>query len=195
MKTASQNKTAIVTGGGSGIGYAITEKFISEGIRTIIIGRDAQKLKKAKDKLGKLCVPLTFDLTDLKSIPRIVKQLLDDHPVIDILVNNAGINLKKEFTKVSDEEFNQIIQTNVSSVFALSRELVKHMSKNGQGKYHQHQFDGITVWPAESDRLHGIQISHRRNDPCDGRRIVAKGNSGQLYCAGFYRHGHVGKSL
>ena len=133
MKTANQNKTAIVTGGGSGIGYAITEKFISEGIRTIIIGRDAQKLKKAKEKLGKLCVPLTFDLTDLKSIPRILKQIIEDHPVIDILVNNAGINLKKEFTKVSDEEFNQIIQTNVSSVFALSREVVKHMTKNGKG--------------------------------------------------------------
>jgi NAD(P)-dependent dehydrogenase (short-subunit alcohol dehydrogenase family) len=133
MKKPSQNKTAIVTGGGSGIGYAITEKFISEGIRTIIIGRDLQKLNKAKEKLGKLCVPVNFDLTDLKSIPRMVKQILDEYSTVEILVNNAGINLKKEFTKVSDEEFNQVIQTNVTSVFALSRELVKHMSKNGRG--------------------------------------------------------------
>jgi NAD(P)-dependent dehydrogenase (short-subunit alcohol dehydrogenase family) len=133
MKTISQNKIAIVTGGGSGIGYAITEKFVGNGIRTIIIGRNQQKLKKAKESLGKLCIPLCFDLTDLKSIPGIVKQIVEDHGNIDILVNNAGINMKKEFTKVSDEEFNQIIQTNVSSVFALSRELVKHMMKQGRG--------------------------------------------------------------
>ena len=133
MKTDTQNKTAIVTGGGSGIGYAIAEKFVGEGIRTIIIGRNQQKLKIAKDSLGKLCSPLCFDLTDLKSIPDIVKQIVEKHGTIDILVNNAGINLKKEFVKVSDEEFNQIIQTNVSSVFAMSREVVKHMIKKGSG--------------------------------------------------------------
>lgn len=133
MKTDIQNKTAIVTGGGSGIGYAITEKFVGEGIRTIIIGRNQQKLKIAKDNLGKLCVPLCFDLTDLKSIPDVVKQIVEKHGTIDVLVNNAGINLKKEFVKVSDEEFNQIIQTNVSSVFAMSREVVKHMIKKGSG--------------------------------------------------------------
>src|SRR5664279_3295264 len=133
MKTANPNKIAIVTGGGSGIGYAITEKFVSNGIRTLIIGRDEQKLKKAKETLGKLCIPICFDLNDLKSIPGLVKQILEKQGRIDILVNNAGINLKKEFTKVSDEEFNRIIQTNVSAVFAISREVVKQMTKQGSG--------------------------------------------------------------
>jgi NADP-dependent 3-hydroxy acid dehydrogenase YdfG len=121
MNMAVQNKLAIVTGGGSGLGYAITEKFVSAGIRTIIIGRDQQKLKKAKENLGKLCIPFCFDLTNLKAIPGQVKEIVEKYGNIHILVNNAGINLKKEFTKVSDEEFNSIIQTNVSSVFALSR--------------------------------------------------------------------------
>ena len=134
MKNTNPVRTAIVTGGGSGIGYAITEKFVSEGIRTIIIGRDSQKLKMAKEKLGDLCIPVSFDLADLKSIPDMVNQILKEHPQIDILVNNAGINLKKDFTEVSDEEFNRIIQTNVSSVFALSRELVKHMITIGGGR-------------------------------------------------------------
>jgi NAD(P)-dependent dehydrogenase (short-subunit alcohol dehydrogenase family) len=62
-----------------------------------------------------------------------VKQIEDTYGSIDILVNNAGINLKKEFTKVSDEEFESIILTNVSSVFALSREVVKFMIKKGKG--------------------------------------------------------------
>jgi NAD(P)-dependent dehydrogenase (short-subunit alcohol dehydrogenase family) len=133
MKIKSQNKIAIVTGGGSGIGYAITEKFVSCGILTIIIGRNQQKLNKAKDQLGKLCIPVPFDLKDLKSIPGQVKQIVEKYGIVDILVNNAGINLKKEFTKVSDEEFDEIFRTNVSAVFALSREVVKYMIKNGRG--------------------------------------------------------------
>jgi NAD(P)-dependent dehydrogenase (short-subunit alcohol dehydrogenase family) len=133
MKINAQNKLAIVTGGASGIGYAITEKFVNGGIRTVIIGRNQEKLKKAKDQLGKLCMPVCFDLNDLKSIPQQVKQIEDTYGSIDILVNNAGINLKKEFTKVSDEEFESIILTNVSSVFALSREVVKSMIKKGKG--------------------------------------------------------------
>jgi NAD(P)-dependent dehydrogenase (short-subunit alcohol dehydrogenase family) len=133
MKINAQNKLAIVTGGASGIGYAITEKFVNGGIRTVIIGRNQQNLKKAKDQLGKLCIPVCFDLNDLKSIPKQVKQIEDTYGGIDILVNNAGINMKKEFTKVSDEEFESIILTNVSSVFALSREVVKSMIKKGKG--------------------------------------------------------------
>ncbi len=133
MKIARLEKIAVVTGGGSGIGLAITEKFVSSGILTIIIGRNEQKLLKAKEKLGNLCVPISFDLTNLKAIPGLVKQIVDKYGRIDILVNNAGINLKKEFTRVSDDEFNQIMQTNVSSVFALSREAVKYMIKKGTG--------------------------------------------------------------
>jgi NAD(P)-dependent dehydrogenase (short-subunit alcohol dehydrogenase family) len=133
MKIVKEDKIAIVTGGGSGLGLAITEKFTANQIRTIIIGRNQQNLKKAKDRLGKLCIPVCFDLTDLKAIPALVKKILDEHGKIDILVNNAGINLKKEFTKVSDEDFNQILQTNVNSVFALSREVVKSMIKKGSG--------------------------------------------------------------
>ncbi|HSZ32613.1 MAG TPA: SDR family oxidoreductase [Puia sp.] len=133
MKITNTNKIAIVTGGGSGIGYAIAEKFVSCEILTIIIGRNQQKLLKAKEKLGDLCVPIPFDLTNLKSIPGMVKQIVEKYGNVDILVNNAGINLKKEFTKVSDEEFHQIILTNVSSIFSLSREVVKYMIKKGKG--------------------------------------------------------------
>ena len=133
MKSTNQKKIAIVTGGGSGIGLAITEKFVSNGILTIIIGRNQQNLNKAKNKLGRLCVTVNFDLTNLKAIPALVKNIIDEYGQIDILVNNAGINLKKEFTKVSDEEFNQILQTNVTSIFVISREVVKFMVKKRSG--------------------------------------------------------------
>jgi NAD(P)-dependent dehydrogenase (short-subunit alcohol dehydrogenase family) len=127
MATDNQNKTAIVTGGGSGIGLAITEKFVQTGVRTIIIGRDQKKLDCARQKLGELCEPVNFDLNLLGGIPKLVTDLTRRFGQIDILVNNAGINLKKDFTDVTDEEFEKIQLTNVTSVFALSREVVKCM--------------------------------------------------------------------
>jgi NAD(P)-dependent dehydrogenase (short-subunit alcohol dehydrogenase family) len=62
-----------------------------------------------------------------------VNEIENRYGTIDILVNNAGINLKKEFTEVTDEEFQQILLTNVSAVFSLSREVVKKMLLVGHG--------------------------------------------------------------
>lgn len=128
-----KTKLAIVTGGGSGLGLAITEKFVQHNIRTVIIGRDTQKLNAAREKLGPLCIPVAGDLSDLAAIPPLVQRIISEHGSVDVLVNNAGINLKKIFTEVSDEEFQRILLTNVTAVFSLSREVVKHMLANGGG--------------------------------------------------------------
>lgn len=128
-----KTKLAIVTGGGSGLGLAITEKFVQHNIRTVIIGRDTQKLNAAREKLGPLCIPVAGDLSDLAAIPALVQRIISGHGSVDVLVNNAGINLKKIFTEVSDEEFQRILLTNVTAVFSLSREVVKHMLTNGGG--------------------------------------------------------------
>jgi NAD(P)-dependent dehydrogenase (short-subunit alcohol dehydrogenase family) len=128
-----QKLIAIVTGGASGIGLAIAEKFSQHDIFTIVVGRDETKLKAAKEMLGKNGATKQFDLTSLKDIPSLVKSIHDEYGKIDILVNNAGINMKKEFTQVTDEEFQNILHTNVNAVFALSREVVKIMEKQGSG--------------------------------------------------------------
>ena len=133
METNQQRKVAVVTGGASGIGLAIAEKFIQNNLTTIIIGRNEEKLNAAKARLGELCIPLSFDLNNLAAIPEMVKQLQEKFQKIDILVNNAGINLKKEFTEVSDEDFQKIMLTNVEAIFALSREVVKTMVEKGSG--------------------------------------------------------------
>ena len=120
-------KIAIVTGGGSGIGLAITERFVQNNIHTIIIGRDEEKLSVAARQFGELCEPLQGDLNNLPSIPKLINQIIEKHGHIDVLVNNAGINMKKEFTGVTDEEFQKVILTNLTAVFSLSREVVKCM--------------------------------------------------------------------
>lgn len=126
-------KVAIVTGGGSGLGKAIAEKLIKNHITTIILGRDEHKLESAAKDLGGLCHPVVFDLAQLSEIPTLVTGLVQQFGHIDILVNNAGINHKKDFTDVTDEEFQQVLTTNVCAVFALSREVVKHMLHLGSG--------------------------------------------------------------
>ena len=126
-------RIALITGGGSGIGLAIAEKFVAGGITTVIVGRDRQKLAAAAEKLGPLCHPVSADLNDLAAIPALVQKIIHAHGRIDILVNNAGINMKKEFTDVTDEDFDQILHTNLKAVFSLSREVVKTMLPLGKG--------------------------------------------------------------
>jgi len=120
-------KIAIVTGGGSGIGLGIAEKFTQAGIETIIVGRDEKKLNQAKEKLGVHCHAMVCDVSDLKSIPEFICNVIRQFGQIDILVNNAGINMKKEFAEVSDEDFQKVITTNLTAVFVISREVVKQM--------------------------------------------------------------------
>jgi NAD(P)-dependent dehydrogenase (short-subunit alcohol dehydrogenase family) len=131
--TAQAERIALITGGGSGIGFAIAAKFVTAGIRTIIVGRDRQKLTAAAERLGPLCHPVSADLNDLAAIPALVRTIIDSYGHIDILVNNAGINMKKDFTEVTDEDFDQVLHTNVKAVFALSREVVKTMLPLGKG--------------------------------------------------------------
>lgn len=126
-------QVAIVTGGASGLGYAIAEKFVKENINTIIIGRNEERLAKAKATLGNLCDYYTFDLNNLEEIPGLIAEIIAKYKKINILVNNAGINQKKPFLEVTNEEFQQVIATNLTAVFAVSQAVAKHMldRKNG----------------------------------------------------------------
>lgn len=126
-------RVAIVTGGGSGIGLGIARKFTQNDIQTVIVGRDRVKLDEAKIQLGENAFAMTCDLSELAAIPALVESVISQFERVDILVNNAGINMKKDFIEVTDEEFQSIITTNLCSVFAISREVVKHMLKQGSG--------------------------------------------------------------
>lgn len=131
--SATEKKVAIVTGGGSGLGLAIAEKFVQNGIETVICGRDAQKLEKAQLALGDKCHAMVCDLSNLAAIPAFIQQVWAKFGQIDILVNNAGINMKKEFTEVTDEDFQRVINTNLTAVFSISREVVKYMLQQQSG--------------------------------------------------------------
>ncbi|MEO6851998.1 MAG: SDR family oxidoreductase, partial [Mucilaginibacter sp.] len=126
-------KIAVVTGGASGLGLATAKKLVQNQIRTIIIGRNEQNLTDVSNDLGELCSYKVFDLNNLNGIPGLVAEIVNDYGQIDILVNNAGINSKKVFTEVTDEDFQRVIQTNLTAVFVLSREVVKVMLPQKSG--------------------------------------------------------------
>ncbi len=128
-----KQKVAIVTGGSSGLGLATAKKFTQENILTYIIGRNQERLELTAQELGSNCISLSTDLSVLSNILPLVQQIYNEQGHIDILVNNAGINLKKPLTEVTDEEFQKIILTNLTSVFSITREVARLMIAQGSG--------------------------------------------------------------
>jgi len=156
-------KIAIVTGGSSGIGFAIARKLASQQIHTIIIGRDEQKLNEAVAQLGKYGQAIAFDVTNLDGIPGIVNQIIQQHGQIDILVNNAGINLKKSALEVTNQEFQHILLTNLTSVFSITREVAKNMVARKSGSIinissmaAQYGLPGVVAYAASKTAIEGI---------------------------------------
>ena len=124
---------AIVTGGGSGIGFAVARKFTENGVLTYITGRDREKLENAAKELGELCRPARLDMNELDKIPGFIQEVAARHGHVDILVNNAGKKKKKHLTEVTDEEFQRIITTNLTAAFVISREAVRSMLPRKKG--------------------------------------------------------------
>ena len=122
-----EGKIALVTGGGSGIGLEITRCLRDAGAKVIITGRRENMLQEATKALGANVHYVVNDVTDLSQTTALVEKITKEFGEIDILVNNAGINMKKPAVEVTDAEFANIIQTNLNSVFALSREVAKQM--------------------------------------------------------------------
>jgi NAD(P)-dependent dehydrogenase (short-subunit alcohol dehydrogenase family) len=127
------NKTALVTGGGTGIGLGIATAFIDAGAKVIITGRRESVLKQACETLGKNALYKVMDLTEREKIPEMVETIEKEIGPIDILVNNAGIHLKKAAQETTDEEFDRILNTNLSAVFSLTRACARKMIERKSG--------------------------------------------------------------
>ncbi|MEZ4774944.1 MAG: SDR family oxidoreductase [Bacteroidia bacterium] len=126
-------KIALITGGGTGIGLGVAKSMIEAGAKVIISGRREDVLKTAVTGLGPHAAYEINDIANQAGIPAFVSGLEKRFGHIDILVNNAGIHLKKYAQETSDEEFLRVIQTNLLSVFSLTRECAKGMIERQSG--------------------------------------------------------------
>jgi len=128
-----KGKNILVTGAAGGLGYAIAEAFVANHANVVIVGRNEEKLKSAQNALGEKVACITFDLNEIDRLPELIAQIKASVGEIDVLVNNAGINLKKEALLVSNQEYQEVIRTNQTAVFALTREVAKSMAARGAG--------------------------------------------------------------
>jgi NAD(P)-dependent dehydrogenase (short-subunit alcohol dehydrogenase family) len=122
-----QGKRVLVTGGATGLGFAIARAFAEQDALVLIVGRNEERLKVARERLGANVTYLAFDLNNIDRLPELAAMARGAVGDIDVLVNNAGVHLKKDALAMSDHEFQQIILTNQTAVFALTREVGKSM--------------------------------------------------------------------
>ena len=129
----NKNSIALITGGGTGIGFAIAKQLHSMKYTVVLTGRRKDKLVEAKKKLRNRCHIYENDISDKSSIKNLVNNVEKNVGNIDILINNAGTHLRKVALDTTDEEWSNVIDTNLNSVFSLSRECSKKMIKRKKG--------------------------------------------------------------
>lgn len=112
-----EGKTAIVTGGSSGIGLVAAQEFIAEGARVIITGRRQSAIDTALEFLGKNAIGVQGDLGSTTDQDRLVAEAQKHFGKIDIVLANAGINDPMPLGQVTEESFDKVFQTNVKGVF------------------------------------------------------------------------------
>ncbi|MCY8643104.1 3-ketoacyl-ACP reductase [Bacillus haynesii] len=131
-----QNKTALITGGGRGIGRATAIALAKEVVHIGLIGRTAANLEKAAEELKAFGVKVSVaaaDVKDLSAVERAVQSVKEELGQIDILINNAGIGGFAGFLEQSPEEWENIIQVNLMGVYNVTRAVLPEMIERKAG--------------------------------------------------------------
>jgi acetoacetyl-CoA reductase len=128
--------SALVTGGVRGIGLSISNRLAASGVRVAAgYSRDTEAAKRFLALYeGQSCTVHQGNIGDPADCERVVAEVIEQHGHLDILVNNAGITVDKTVRKMSPEEWDRVIQVNVSGAFYLSRAVLQHMIDRGYGR-------------------------------------------------------------
>ena len=126
-----ENATALITGGTSGIGFAIAKVLIDSGTRVAITGRDEKKLYQAAESLN--AVPIHADVTNEADVVRTYREVLQVFEHLDILVNNAGSGVFKNLVDTDRASFEAVFATNVTGAMLMAREAAKHFIQQKRG--------------------------------------------------------------
>jgi 2-deoxy-D-gluconate 3-dehydrogenase len=132
-----KGKVAIITGGNGGIGLGMARGLADAGADVVVVGRNEEKSKAAVADLAKRggrAIAVTTDVTDKAAVGRMVERVRHEFGRIDILVNNAGINIRKPPHALELEEWDSIIDTNLTSAFLCSKAVYPAMKAAGGGK-------------------------------------------------------------
>jgi NAD(P)-dependent dehydrogenase (short-subunit alcohol dehydrogenase family) len=123
-----KDKVALITGGNSGIGLATAQRFMDEGARVAIVGRDASKLQQAGEELGGDVLVIQADLADYSAIPTTVEKVVSHFGHLDILFANAGIASSTPVGSTLPETFAEVLSVNVTSIFLLVQAALPYLN-------------------------------------------------------------------
>jgi gluconate 5-dehydrogenase len=126
-------KTALITGGGTGLGLAMAACLAECGAQVVLCGRREAPLRDAAAKIGPRASVRVHDVTDTSRAGELVESIVRDHGALDILINNAGRHLKKKTVEVTMEEFDAVLAVHLNAGFALSQAAARHMGARGGG--------------------------------------------------------------
>jgi len=122
------NKTALVTGGNSGIGFATSKRFVAEGAKVAITGRNVERLEAAARELGPQALALAADATDIAATETAIAKAAEHFGKLDILFANAGIPGHTPVGSASLDVFEQVIRTNLTAVFFTVQAALPHLN-------------------------------------------------------------------
>lgn len=132
-----QNKVALVTGASRGIGHAILERLVKEGatvIGTATSKAGADKITQAIAAMNGQGVGMVVNMGEAQSIEALMEAIKEQYKGVDILVNNAGITRDNLMMRMKDEEWDDVINTNLTGIFRLTKGCIRHMVKSRWGR-------------------------------------------------------------
>jgi len=132
-----ENKVAIITGASRGIGKVIAEEIAKAGAKTICVSRslsDVEKVAKDINEQGFTAMAMACDITNGEQYQKLVKSVNDKFSSVDILVNNAGVTKDGLIMRMSDDDWDVVINTNLKGAFNGTKAVTRHMMKQRNGR-------------------------------------------------------------
>ena len=137
MGDSLKNRVAVITGAGKGLGKTFALALAAEGVHLALIGRNADALSAVAADARKSNITaevFTGDVSREQDVRRIEQAIIDQFKKVHILINNAGINIRKNVTDFTYEEWTSVINTNLVGAFLMCRSFVPHMRDEGYGR-------------------------------------------------------------
>lgn len=132
-----QDKVALITGGSRGIGEAIAKRYAEQGASVAFTYRSseerAKKIEAELQAMGVKAKGYKSDASSYQQAEALVKEVLEEFGQVDILINNAGITRDNLMLRMSEEQWDQVMETNLKSVFNLTKQIIRPMMKNRSG--------------------------------------------------------------
>jgi NAD(P)-dependent dehydrogenase (short-subunit alcohol dehydrogenase family) len=182
MTNGLKGKVAVVTGGSRGIGYSIADRFLREGAKVYICGRDGEILKRSLEELRKQgegrVEGMVADVRRYEDCRKLIHTAAGHFGGIDILVNNAGIGIMNTVDKLTPEDWDTTIHTNLSGVFYCCHEAIPLMRQRGGGYIFNisslagvNAFPGGSAYNASKFGLNGFSEAMMQDVRYDGIRV------------------------